>query len=61
MGRGRLTICGKSRESLPMVLKTRSWSLFTILSKSSPNDMIAGVRWPACGGREGDGRPSSLG
>lgn len=43
----RLTICGRSRESLPIVLKTRSWSLLTIPSKFSPRDAIfvdVGVR-----------------
>ena len=36
-----LTICGKSRESLPMVLKTRSWSLLTVPKRSSPRVVIA--------------------
>lgn len=31
-----LTIWGRSRESLPIVLKTRSWSLLTMLRRSSP-------------------------
>lgn len=35
-----LTICGRSRESLPIVLKTKSCNLFTVVSKSSPNDAI---------------------
>lgn len=37
---GRRTIWGRSRESLPMVLKTRSWSLLTMLRSSSPSDAI---------------------
>lgn len=37
---GPLTIWGRSRESLPMVLKTRSWSLLTIPSRSSPREAI---------------------
>lgn len=35
-----LTIWGRSRESLPMVLKTRSCSLLTVASKSSPRAAI---------------------
>lgn len=38
-----------------MVLKTKSWSLLTILSRSSPKDMITAVRWPAAGGRLDEG------
>ena len=37
---GQRTIWGRSRESLPMVLKTRSWSLLTMLRSSSPSDAI---------------------
>lgn len=37
------TIWGRSRESLPMVLKTRSWSLLTIPSRSSPSAAILGA------------------
>jgi hypothetical protein len=37
---GQLTIWGKSRESLPMVLKTRSWSLLTVPKRSSPRVVI---------------------
>src|SRR5579871_5277256 len=36
----RRTICGRSRESFPIVLKTRSCSLLTTPSRSSPNDAI---------------------
>lgn len=35
------TIWGRSRESLPMVLKTRSCSLLTVASKSSPRAAMA--------------------
>lgn len=38
-----LTICGKSRESLPMVLKTRSCNLLTVLRRSSPREAMAGT------------------
>lgn len=38
--RGGYTIWGRSKLSLPIVLKTKSWSLFTIPSKSSPRDAI---------------------
>lgn len=34
------TICGRSKLSLPIVLKTRSCSLFTIPSRSSPREAI---------------------
>lgn len=37
---GQRTIWGRSRESFPMVLKTRSWSLLTMLRSSSPSDAI---------------------
>ena len=60
----RRTICGKSSESLPMVLKTKSCSLLTTPSRSSPSAAMLGgvglqkVRCPEClfGGRDGDGR-----
>jgi hypothetical protein len=34
------TIWGKSRESFPMVLNTRSWSLLTTWRRSSPSEAI---------------------
>ena len=34
------TICGRSRESLPIVLNTRSCNLFTTPSRSSPKDAM---------------------
>ena len=34
------TICGRSRESLPMVLNTKSCSLLTMPKRSSPRDAI---------------------
>lgn len=34
--REALTIWGKSKESLPMVLKTKSCNLLTVASRSSP-------------------------
>lgn len=37
------TIWGKSSESFPIVLKTRSWSLLTTPSKSSPSEAMMGV------------------
>lgn len=37
------TICGRSRESFPIVLKTRSCSLFTVANKSSPSAAMATV------------------
>ena len=44
--RMRHTIWGRSRESLPMVLKTRSCSLLTVPSKSSPREAMArDERW----------------
>lgn len=39
-GQGCYTICGRSKLSLPIVLKTRSCSLLTIPSKSSPRAAI---------------------
>lgn len=36
-----LTIWGRSRESLPMVLKTKSCSLLTVVSRSSPSAAMA--------------------
>ena len=38
---GICTICGRSRESLPMVLKTRSCNLLTTPRRSSPRDAMA--------------------
>lgn len=38
-GRER-TICGRSRESFPMVLKTRSCSLLTVCSRLSPREAM---------------------
>jgi hypothetical protein len=46
LGASSLTIWGRSRESLPMVLKTRSWSLLTIPSKSSPREAIVMSKCP---------------
>ena len=45
LGQNRVhTICGRSSESLPMVLKTRSWSLLTTVKSSSPSAaMVAEV------------------
>jgi hypothetical protein len=40
-GWGARTIWGRSRESFPIVLKTRSCSLLTMLRSSSPSDAIA--------------------
>ena len=40
-----LTIWGRSRESLPMVLNTRSCSLLTVESRSSPRAAIAAASW----------------
>lgn len=39
------TICGRSSESLPMVLNTRSCSLLTVESRSSPRAAIAAASW----------------
>lgn len=39
-GNQELTIWGKSKESFPIVLKTKSCNLFTVTSKSSPNEAI---------------------
>lgn len=35
------TICGRSSESLPMVLKTRSCNLLTVVNRSSPSAAMA--------------------
>jgi hypothetical protein len=40
MQRRRHTICGRSSESLPMVLNTKSCSLLTVPSRSSPREAI---------------------
>lgn len=40
---GAHTICGRSRESLPIVLKTKSCSLFTVDNKSSPRAAMAKI------------------
>src|SRR5512140_818803 len=37
------TICGRSRESFPIVLKTRSCSLLTVAKRSSPRAAIAAM------------------
>lgn len=42
MGETR-TIWGRSRESLPMVLKTKSCNLLTVTSKSSPSEAMMRV------------------
>lgn len=39
------TICGRSRESLPMVLKTKSCNLLTVISKSSPRAAMTTRVW----------------
>jgi hypothetical protein len=55
-GRGQRTIWGKSRESFPMVLKTRSCNRLTMLSSSSPSEAIAPV--VLCGVLKGRGLSS---